>query len=142
MRRCGIFVFNLLLGAGMTTVLGMLFRRLPMSVNSFGTAFLQFGLAGLVVGATVGVGAVMGPRPPLGWARSILAQALVAATSAVGGLIGGLFPRAFQAAHEVAHQALEDRGIIVGSWVGALAGAALEIIHVYRMRRRGEDRST
>jgi hypothetical protein len=142
MRRFGIFVFNLALGAATATAVGIALRGLPLTPGSLGTAALQFGIAGLVVGSTVGVGAVVGPRPPLGLSRSVLAQALVALVSALGGLVGGLFPGVFQAAHEAVNQALKDRGIVVGSWLGAALGAALEIIHVYRMRRQGEARST
>lgn len=141
MRRFGIFCFNLLLGSGAATVCGLLIRRQAFSASSLGAAFVQFGIAGLVVGATVGVGAVVGPRPPLRPSRCAFAQLMVAVSSGVGGFIGSLFPQVFSAADQALHEALEHRGILVGSWFGAAAGTVLEIIHVYRMRRRAASRS-
>ena len=140
MRRFGLFCFNVLLGAAAATACGMLLRRLPFELRSIGTAFLQFGIAGLLVGATVGIGAGVGPRPPLRPSRCAFAQAMVALSSGIGGFVGSYFPHVFAAADRAVHEALEDRGIIVGSWFGAAAGTIFEIIHVYRMRRRAADR--
>jgi hypothetical protein len=141
MGRFRLFCFNVVLGTVAATACGMLLRRLPIDPPSLGKALLQFGIAGFVVGATVGVGAGVGPRPPLRPSLCVFAQLMVAVSSGVGGFIGSFFPQVFAAADRAVHEALENRGIVVGSWFGAVAGTALEIIHVYRMRRRAADRS-
>ena len=142
MRRFGIFCFNVLLGVAAGTGCGLLVRHLALDLRSIGIAFLQFGIAGIVVGTTVGIGAVVGPRPPLRPSRCVFAQAVAAVSSGIGGFIGSCFPVVFAAADRAVHEALEVRGIVVGSWFGAALGTAFEIIHVYRMRRRAADRRT
>jgi Na+/H+ antiporter NhaA len=121
---------------------GLLLRRSAVNLASIESAFLQFGIAGLAVGATVGIGATVGPRPALNPLKCVFAQAVVALSSGVGGFIGSLFPQVFSAADQAVRDALANRGIMIGSWFGAVAGTILEIIHVYRMRRKAADRST
>ena len=135
MRRFGLFCFNLLLGAVGATAVGMLLRR-----STIDEAFLRFGIAGLVVGATVGLGAVVGPRPPLKPSRCAWAQAVVALSSGLGGFIGSLFPQVFAEADQAVHSMLENRGIVVGSWFGAAVGTVVSIVSVYRRRRRAAAR--
>jgi hypothetical protein len=139
-RRFGLLGFNLLVGAGAATACGFLLRRLPATLPALGSAFLQFGIAGLCVGATVGIGAAVGPRPPLSLSRCAFAQSLVALSSGIGGFLGSLFPHAVASADRAVHQALEDHGIRVGSWLGMAVGTLIEIIHIYRMRRRATAR--
>jgi hypothetical protein len=139
-RGLGLFGFNVLLGAVAGTACGILLRCLPATLPSLASVFTQFGIAGLLVGATVGVGAVVGPRPPLGPSRCAFAQVLVVLSSGIGGLVGSLFPHVLASADRAVHQALENRGIVVGSWLGAAAGTLIEIIHVTRMRRGEADR--
>ena len=139
MGRFALFVFNLLFGLAAAMAVGFLLKRPELNVVSIRETFLQFGIEGLLVGATVGTGAVLGPRPALSLVRCALAQALVALSSAVGGFIGSLFPEAVDAAGHAVRQAFARRGVVLGSWVGAAAGTVLEIIHVYRMRRKKED---
>jgi len=136
MRRFGIFWFNLLLGSFAASVIGYLLKPAP-----FMDVFARFGIAGLVIGATVGVGAVLGPRPPLRPSKCALAQLGVAVSSGVGGFIGSLFPQMFAEADQAVHSMLENRGIVVGSWFGAALGTLLSILNVYRMRRRSAGRS-
>jgi hypothetical protein len=141
MRRFGLILSNMLFGVTVGIAFGLLLRRLPLNVSSLGSAFLDFGLTGLLVGTTVGIGATVGPRALLMPSRCLLAQAVVAIISGIGGFIGSRFPQVLSSVDRAVHDALADRGIVVGSWLGAALGTALEIIHVYRMRRR-ESRST
>jgi hypothetical protein len=140
-KRFGLFGFNVILGASAAMAVGLLLRRAAVNLASIEGAFLQFGIAGLVVGATVGIGATVGPRPALNPLKCAFAQAVVALSSGVGGFLGGLFPQVFPAADQAVRDALASRGIVIGSWFGAVAGTIFEIIHVYRMRRRAADRS-
>lgn len=142
MRRFGLFCFNLLLGLSTALVVGLLLRHARVDGAELRAAFLEFGIAGLVVGATVGIGATVGPRPVLKPLKCVFAQAVVALSSGVGGYIGSLFPEVFASADQAVHEAFASRGIVIGSWFGAVAGTILEIIHVYRMRRRAAARST
>ena len=136
MHRFGIFWFNLLLGSLAATGIGLLLK--PSSLMD---SFARFGIAGLVVGATVGVGAVVRPRPPLKPSKCSLAQLMVAVSSGVGGFIGSLFPQVFAEADQAVHSMLENRGLVVGSWFGAAVGTLISIVNVYRMRRRSANRS-
>jgi len=135
MRRFGIFWFNLVLGGVAATGIGLLVKPSPLM-----DSFARFGIAGLVIGATVGVGAVVGPRPPLRPAKCLLAQLTVAVSSGVGGFIGSLFPLVFAEADQAVHAMLQSRGIAVGSWFGAVVGTLISIVNVYRMRRRSANR--
>jgi hypothetical protein len=141
MRRFGLILSNTLFGVSVAMAFGLLLWHLPLNVSSLGRAFLDFGLTGLLVGTTVGIGATVGPRALLTPSRCLLAQAVVAISSGVGGFIGSLFPHVVSSVDHAVHNALADRGILVGSWLGAALGTALEIVHVYRMRRR-ESRTT
>jgi hypothetical protein len=141
MKRFALILSNMLFGVSVAMAFGLLLGRRPLHVPALGRAFLDFGVTGLLVGTTVGIGAALGPRALLSPSRCLLAQALVAISSAVGGFIGSLFPQVVSSVDRAVHEALADRGIVVGSWLGAAFGTALEILHVYRMRRR-ESRPT
>jgi hypothetical protein len=141
MSRLGLFCFNVLFGAVAGTACGLLLGKEPMGFPALSTAFLHVGIAGLVVGTTVGLGAIVGPRPPLKPSRCLFAQATVALSSGVGGYIGSLFPQVVAEADQAVNSLLANRGIVVGSWFGAVAGTLFSIVHVYLMRRRAATRS-
>jgi hypothetical protein len=137
-RRAGIFVYNLAVGALGGTAFGLLVRHFALEGQAVWRAFLGFGLTGMVVGLTVAIGATVGPRPPLGVARCILAQGLVAVTSAAGAFVGAHFPQFFSSVDHAVRDTLARRGLVVGSWLGAALGTAVEIIHIYRSRHRAD----
>jgi hypothetical protein len=136
MRRFGIFCFNVLLAIGGATVYAWAVRRDGMTAEAWRRALVEGGTAGFLSGATVGLGATVGPRPPLPPKKCIWSQLLIAATSLAGGLIAYLFPQVRNAIDE----ALAERGILNGSGIGMAIGTAFQFFEIYVKRRKAADR--
>ena len=140
MRRFGLFCANAILGTAGAAGLTLLWRRGEMSLDAVLSAFRASGWAGFVVGATVGLGASVGSRPPLPFGKCVVAQALVAVSTAVGGFVGSLFETELSTADRAVRETLARQGIPLGSWVGAAVGTLVGIIQVYRKRREAPER--
>ena len=136
MAQIGIILFNAALATAAATAFALGVGGLGADVPGLRAAFLASWWAGLSVGLTVGAGAALGPRPPLGLPKCMLAQGTILLTSAVGAWIGGHFHREIMEVGRAVDGFFVSRGVVLGSWVGAVTGTALEIMHVYRMRRR------
>lgn len=132
MNRKAVFILNVALGMAASTAFALACSRAAMDL---GAAFLTAWWAGFGVGVTVAAGATLGPRPPLGILKCAFAQGVIVATSALGAYLGSLFPQEVATAEEALRTLLAQRGIALGAGIGAAIGTALEIVHVYRMRR-------
>ena len=103
-------------------------------------AFMGSWWAGFGVGATVGAGSVLGPRPPLSMFRCAIAQAMIVATSALGTWIGSFFPGEIEDAEKVVHGFLENQGVVLGTSIGVIVGTVISVLDVYRQRRKAARR--
>lgn len=137
MRRFGLLCFNVLLSVGGATVYAWLVRRDGMTADAWLKAVKEGGSAGLLAGATVGLGATLGPRPSLPTKKCIWAQMGMAASSLFGGLIAYLFPQVNGAIDE----ALAERGILRGSGIGLAIGTVIQFVQIYVKRRKAAARS-
>ena len=132
MRRFGLLCFNILLAVSGATIYAWLVRRDGMTAEAWLKALVEGGSAGALSGAAVGLGATLGPRPPLPTKRCIWAQVWIAATSLAGGLVAYLFPQVRNAIDE----ALAERGILHGSGIGMAIGTAFQFFEIYVKRRK------
>ena len=132
MRRFGLFCFNVLVSIGGATIYAWAVRRDGMTAEAWTKALIEGGTAGFLTGVTVGLGATIGPRPPLQPKRCVWAQAWIAATSLAGGFIAYLFPQVRHAIDE----ALMERGILHGSAIGMAIGTAFQFFEIYVKRRK------
>lgn len=130
-RRFWIFLFNVALAVSVATLYAW-----ALSGGEILGAFLATCGAGLAVGATVGLGAVFGPRPALPMRKCVVAQAMVVVGAVIGAWIGSFFPGEIEQAEEALRGYLENRGIVVGTSIGTIVGTALTILDVYRQRRK------
>lgn len=137
MRRFGLFCFNVLLSVGGATVYAWLVRRDGMTADAWLRALKEGGSAGFLAGATVGLGAILGPRPALPTKKCLWAQTGIAASSLFGGLIAYMFPQVNGAIDE----ALAEKGILRGSGVGLVIGTAIQFVQIYIKRRKAAVRS-
>ncbi len=140
MRRFGIFTFSVLAGAAAATLFVLAARRAGVHLEAVREAFLVAWWAGAAVGITVGAGAVLGPRPPLPPEKCLLSMARITIGTLAGGLLGSLIPAEFSAPDRALADLLARRGIALGSGIGAVAVTLLEMINVYRARRRADPR--
>jgi len=131
-RRLGLFCFNVLLSVGGATVYAWLVRSDGMTAEAWLKALQEGGSAGFLSGVTVGLGATLGSRPALGTKKCVWGQAVIAATSLLGGAIAYLFPQVRNAVDE----ALAERGIMWGSGVGMVVGTVFQFFEIYFKRRR------
>jgi hypothetical protein len=141
MRKFGLFCFNLVVAVGAATLWTLILLRRGVSLETLELALRTSGWAGFVVGATVGAGAVLGPRPALPVRKCLLAQASIVATSVLGAFIASLFPGETAAAEHALTVVLARRGILWGAGLGALAGTIVEFVRLYFMRRRAARRT-
>ena len=132
MRRFGLFCFNVLLFVGGATVYAWIVRRDGMNAEAWRIALIEGGLAGLLSGVTIGLGATFGPRPALPTGKCIKAQIMAGLTSLVGGFIAYLLPSVRNAIDE----ALAERGILRGSGIGLAIGTAYQFFEIYFKRRK------
>ena len=136
MHRFGLFCFNVVLAVGGATVYAWAVRRDGMNQEAWLRALLEGGSAGFLAGVSVGLGATLGPRPPLPARKCILAQIGIAVSSLAGGLIAFFFPRVWTSFNGVIDEALAERGILRGSGVGFIVGTAIQFVQIYIKRRR------
>jgi hypothetical protein len=135
-KKLGLFVFNVLLAvwlAGLYT--WAVVERRPTS-DALEAAFATSWWAGLTVGLSVAAGAVLGPRPVLGWKKCIRVQVLIVLSSALFALLMWLLPRELTEMDRVVEQELAKRGLRLGSGIGAALMTAYQVIDVYLKRRR------
>ena len=136
MRRFGLFCFNVVVAVGGATIYAWIVRRDGMTVEAWTRALIEGGSAGFLSGATVGLGATLGPRPALPTKKCVLALAEIAASSLIGGLIAYYFPRIYTKVNGAIDEALAERGILRGSGIGLAIGTAWQFIQIYVKRRR------
>jgi hypothetical protein len=135
-RRFGLLCFNILVAVGGATLYAWVVRRDGMTVESWTRALIEGGVAGFVSGATVGLGATLGPRPALPVKKCLLAHAANAVTSLIGGLIAYYFPRIYSQVNVTIDEALAERGILRGSGIGLAIGTAWNFFQIYFKRRK------
>jgi len=137
MRRFGLFSFNVVLGVGIATAFAWLIGPRTFDIAGLEASFLAAWWAGLLVGGTVGLGATVGPRPALPLKKCVTSQLLIVFTTAVGAILGySLMKRELVGMDAGFPAAFANRGTVQGSGLGAVVGTFLEVIHIYRMRRR------
>jgi len=137
MRRFGLFSFNVVFGVAVATVFAWLIGPRTFDLAGLGASFLAAWWAGALVGGTVGLGATVGPRPALPLKKCVISQLLIVATTALGALLGSSLMRRELTGMDLGFSsAFADRGTVRGSGLGAVVGTFLEVIHIYRMRRR------
>ena len=139
-RRLGIYLFNIVLAMGVAALYLWALSGKEFSVDTIAEALKVAGWAGFVVGATVGFGAVMGSRPVLPAKKCVVAQLMVVVTSAIGAWIGSFFPGEIQQVEEAMKGYLQSKGIIIGSGIGAIVGTVVQVLDVYRQRRKAAHR--
>lgn len=134
-RRGNILIFNVVLGVSFALLLTFAARRASPNLQSLRHAFVGMGCAGLLVGLTVGAGATVGPRPPLPYGKCLWAHVMIVVSSVIAGVLASLLPREFQADQMIA-DFLDAKGIALGSGIGAAAATVIQVIQVYRKRRK------
>lgn len=137
MRRFGLLCFNVLLAVGGATIYAWLVRRDGWTADAWLRAAKEGGAAGFLAGATVGLGAILGPRPALPARKCVWAQMGIAASSLFGGLIAYMFPQVNGAIDE----ALAEKGILRGSGIGLIIGTAIQFVQIYIKRRKAAARA-
>lgn len=137
MRRFGLVCFNILLSVGGATIYAWLVRRDGMTADAWLRAVKEGGTAGFLSGATVGLGATLGPRPVLPTRKCVWAQLGIAASSLFGGLIAYMFP----AVNGAIDEALAEKGILRGSGIGLAVGTAIQFVQIYIKRRKAAARA-
>jgi hypothetical protein len=136
MRRFGLFCFNVLVAVGGATIYAWVVRWDGMTLEAWTRALIEGGSAGFLSGATVGLGATLGPRPALPVKKCLLAHAGNAVASLLGGLIAYYFPRMYHQVNFTIDEALAERGILRGSGVGLAIGTAWHFFQIYFKRRK------
>lgn len=132
MRRFGLFWFNVLVAVAGATIYAWAVRRDGMTIEAWTRALLEGGTAGFLSGATVGLGATIGPRAALPTKKCIWSLVGIAFSSVVGGLVAYLFPRV----HDAIDEALKERGVLGGSGIGMIVGTVIQFFQIYVRRRR------
>jgi opacity protein-like surface antigen len=137
MRRFGLFSFNVVLGVAIATAFAWLIGPRSFDLAALEASFLAAGWAGVLVGGTVGLGATVGPRPALPLKKCVTAQLLIVVTTAIGAFLGSSFMRRELSGMDLGlSSGFASRGTVRGSGLGAIVGTLLEVVHIYRMRRR------
>lgn len=137
MRRFGLFSFNVVLGVAIATAFAWAIGPRSFDLAALEASFLAGSWAGLLVGATVGLGATVGPRPALPLKKCVTAQLLIVVTTAIGAFLGSSLMRQELSGMDMGlSSGFASRGTLRGSGLGAVAGTLLEVVHIYRSRRR------
>lgn len=136
MRRFGLFCFNVVVSIGGATVYAWIVRDDGNNREAWTRALIEGGTAGFLSGATVGLGATLGPRPALPVKKCIAALIGNAISSLAGGLIAYLFPKLWTQANIAFDEALREHGILRGSSIGLAIGTAFSFVQIYFKRRR------
>ena len=136
MRKLGLFTFNVLLAVGLAGLYTWAVVERHPTVDAVEAAFATSWWAGLTVGLSVAAGAVLGPRPVLGWKKCVQVQVLIVASSALFALLLWLLPRELTEMDRVVEQEMAKRGLRLGSGIGAALMTTYQIIDVYLKRRR------
>ena len=136
MKKARLFVFNVLLALLLAAAYDLAVVERRATSDSLRAAFLATWWASLSIGLAVGAGAVLGPRPALGWKKCVNVQVMIVLTSAAVAFLFWLLPREVRAVDRLVDVELGKRGLRRGSGIGAVLGTAWQIIDVYRKRRR------
>lgn len=137
MKRPGLFVFNVALALALGTLYTLLVVERAWAPAA---AWRHIWWASLLVGLAVAVGATFGPRPALGWKKSLTTQVWIVLSSALFALLLWLLPRELTAVDRLMEAELEKRGLRTGSGIGAAVGTAVQMVQVYFTRRRAARR--
>lgn len=135
MKRRPLFVFNVALAM----LLAGLYARAVVE-PTWEAAFRSSWWTGLVVGLSVAIGAVIGPRPALGWKKCVVTQIWIVITSALFALALSYLPKDVVEMERGLEDEMARRGLRVGSGLGAIVGTIIQVVQVYRARRRAARR--
>ncbi len=136
MKKARLFVFNVLLALLVAAAYDLAVVERRATAEGLETAFRATWWAALSIGLSVAAGAVLGPRPVLGWKRCVRVQVVIVLTSALFAFLLSLLPREITSVDRLVEEELAKRGLRLGSGIGAIVGTAYQIIDVYLQRRR------
>lgn len=136
MRRFGLLCFNVLLAVLGAVLYAWVVRSDGMTLEAWRRALVDGATAGFLSGLIVGLGATVGPRPPLPTKKCVYTQMGNAASALLGGLIAYLFPKMMGWVDHAIDEALAERGVLRGSGVGLLLGTVIQFVGIYFKRRK------
>jgi hypothetical protein len=134
-KRRPLFVFNVALAM----LLAVAYARVVVE-PTWEAAFRSSWWTGLLVGLSVAIGAIIGPRPALGWKKCVSTQVWIVITSALFALALAFVPKEVMDMERGLEEEIARRGLRTGSGLGAIVGTIVQMIQVYLTRRRAARR--